>query len=194
MLNRFKSIFTPKKTKKQNLKYSPYEKRSPRNVNKENNENVDITNNEIEKKDIDVEYERPMSNSKVLIIEKDEGKNENVKKVNSNESENSTEISNLKEESEVTIIEKDENDGKEEKKKLNTNDEETSKNKRIKLSTFHYYGTGYSRNSQPYMPARKLQTKKSSVLFYKKILTNIAKEKPKNEIKTCIYIFIITNK
>jgi len=27
-------------------------------------ENVDITNNEIEKKDIDVEYERPMSNVK----------------------------------------------------------------------------------------------------------------------------------
>jgi len=35
MLNRFKSIFTPKKTRKQNLKYSPYEKRSPRNDNKE---------------------------------------------------------------------------------------------------------------------------------------------------------------
>jgi len=37
MLNRFKSIFTPKKTKKQNLKYSPNEKKSPRSVNKENN-------------------------------------------------------------------------------------------------------------------------------------------------------------
>jgi len=35
MLNKFKSIFSPKKTKKQNLKYSPYERKSPRINNRE---------------------------------------------------------------------------------------------------------------------------------------------------------------
>lgn len=34
MFNKFKSIFTPKKQKKQNLKYSPYERKSPRILNK----------------------------------------------------------------------------------------------------------------------------------------------------------------
>jgi len=134
MLNRFKSIFTPKKTKKQNLKYSPYEKRSPRNANKEK-ENVGLTNNEIEKNDIEVEYERPVSNAKVLIIEKDENKNDikkDIKENITNKTENSTEISNPKEESEITIIEKDENDKNEEKKKLNKNDEETGKVKKKK--------------------------------------------------------------
>jgi len=48
--------------------------------------------------------------AKVLIIEKDENKNDiknDIKKIIPNETENSTEISNPKEESEITIFEKD---------------------------------------------------------------------------------------
>ncbi|ORX87076.1 hypothetical protein BCR32DRAFT_264561 [Anaeromyces robustus] len=197
MLNRFKSVFSPKKTKKQNLKYSPYERNSPRNTNKERiKENFDDSS-EIENKPIEVEYEKQDSqilknnvlfnekcNKKKVEEKENESKNdnqkliENTKKVNEN---HNIENPISKDKIEVKTVEKDVIEKKDEKKKKDVIEDEKSKNKRIKLSTFHYYGTGYSRNSQPYMPARRLQTKKSSVLFYKKKLPIINKEKSKNE-------------
>ncbi|KAG4099840.1 hypothetical protein H8356DRAFT_1664928 [Neocallimastix lanati (nom. inval.)] len=175
MFNKFKSIFTPKKQKKQNLKYSPYERKSPRILNK-------IKEANDEQKPVEVaefEFDKPISKNSLInekqdekFIEKEkkvtEKENINIKKV---EDKNEVQNSNVIKEVEINSLK----DKKEEKKKMDVEDE-TKKSKRIKLNTFHYYGTGYSRNSQPYLSARKLQTKKSSVLFYKKKLTNVDKE------------------
>jgi len=181
MLNKFKSIFTPKKTKKQNLKYSPYEKKSPRNINKEINEenkNVEV---------VEIENENQTSKSNNLIFEQKENsfqkENEKENKIIKNIGGNENKIQNLNIVKEAEAKPIKENEKKDEKKKLDVEDE--NKNKRIKLNTFQYFGTGYSRNSHPYMPSRKLQTKKSSVLFYKKKLNNISKEKIDN-VKTSI--------
>ncbi|ORX44342.1 hypothetical protein BCR36DRAFT_586196 [Piromyces finnis] len=192
MLNKFKSIFAPKNPKKQNLKYSPYERKSPRIINKEKvKENLDIAN-ESESTIVEAGHENLEINKGNLVSnesninEKEEGntQKESPKKIVKN-----AQIQNSKNESEISINnndEKGEKGEKEEKKDSDDIDITNNKNKRIKLNTFHYYGTGYSRNSNPYMPARKLQTKKSSVLCYKKKLANVPNKTPKNENKTLI--------